>query len=345
MKPVTIKDIAKRLNISTSTVSRALADRWDVNPETRRAVLEMADQLHYKPNLISLGLRSNQSFSIGVIIPEFVNSFFAEVINGINSVLVANNYQVLICQSNESWETEKSNIRFLESRCVDGFLVSVSDDRANCDYFRALIEKGVPVVFFNRVCDEADAPEVIIDDRRWAFEATDHLIREGCRRIVHLTGPDNLSVSILRKAGYLDALAAHGIEAEESLIVPAGLFLEDGAAAAMKILAMEERPDGLFAITDPVAIGAMKTLRKRGVRIPEEIAVVGFSESPMAAIVEPELTSVEQPTFEIGAAAARILLEWLHEGAMPRRSRKVVIDASLNIRESSQRTAAARSGE
>lgn len=336
-KPATIKDIARELNLSTSTVSRALNDRWDINRETRDKVLEAAKKLNYKPNLMSLGLKRSQTYTIGVIIPEFVNSFFAEVINGINSVLQNQNYQLLICQSNESWEAEQNNIRFLESRYVDGYLVSVSHDAANREYYSGLLEKGTPLVFFNRICEGVAAPRVIVDDHKWAYEATEHLIRQGCRRIAHLKGPDNLSVTTHRLSGYLDAIKSYGLPMDDSLVVPSGIFLKDGEAAAARILQMPERPDGIFAVNDPAAIGAMRILKRNGVRIPEDMAVVGFSESPMATVIEPNLSSVAQPTFEIGASAARLILEWIQSERIPRTG-QIILDATLNIRESSLRS-------
>lgn len=334
LKPITIKDLAKELNLSPSTVSRALNDRWDVNQKTRQRVLEVAEKMNYRPNVMSLGLKRNQTFTVGVVIPEFVNSFFAEVINGIESVLHDHNYQLLICQSSESASIEKRNIEFMESRHVDGFLVSVSHQTQMADYYKSLIERGYPVVFFNRFCQDVKAPRVIVDDRKWAFAATEHLIRQGCKRIAHLEGPDNLSVSELRKEGYMDALTSYNIPVDESLIIPSGIFLEDGEAAARKILSLPRRPDGIFAVNDPAAIGAIKELKRHGISIPKEIAIVGFSESMMATIVEPNLTSVSQPTFEIGASSARLILEWMQIGRMPR-NLEIKLDASLNVRESS----------
>ena len=278
---VTIKDLAKELKISTSTVSRALCDKWDVNPETRKAVLELAEKWNYKPNPISLSLKQSQSMFIGVIVPEFVNSFFSEVIMGIQSVLNPEGYHVLIMQSNESHENELRNMKALEAQMVDGFLISVTQESENTSYFSDLIRNNFPVVFFNRISAELSAPHVVIDDYKWAFAAVEHLILE-----------------------------------------------------------MEKMPDGIFAVNDPVAIGAMKTLQKNKIRIPEDMAVVGFSESKEAFIVEPNLTSVEQPTFEMGRNAAQLLLEQIkhnvnNEDKML--SKSVILDAKLNIRESSLR--------
>ena len=336
-KPVTIIDIALELNFSPSTVSRALNDRWDVSAETRRKVLAKAEEMNYRPNVLSLGLKSNHTFTIGVIVPEFINSFFAEVINGINSVLQNQSYQILICQSNENSQTEKDNIRLLESRYVDGYLISVSHDTANREQYKALIDKGFPIVFFNRICSHIDVPSVVIDDRKYASIATEHLIRQGCRRIAYFMGPDNLMVSTDRKLGYLDALAANNIPVDESLLIPAGIFMEDGTAAAEKMLASGNIPDGIFTVNDPCAIGAMKVLKSAGYSIPDDVAVVGFSESQMATVIEPNLTSVKQPTFEIGASSARLLLEWIQTGRVPK-TRQLKLDASLNIRGSSLRS-------
>lgn len=335
---VTIKDLARELKISTSTVSRALCDKWDVNPETRKAVLELAGKWNYKPNPISLSLKQSQSMFIGVIVPEFVNSFFSEVMMGIQSVLNPEGYHVLIMQSNESPENELRNMQALEAQMVDGFLISVTRESENAGYFSDLIKSNFPLVFFNRISAQLNAPYVAIDDYKWAFAAVEHLIEQGCKRIVHLAGPDDLLIARKRKKGYMDALRKYGLPVGEALIIDCGIMMEKGIMAAYKILEMERMPDGIFAVNDPVAIGAMKILQKNKVRIPEEVAIAGFSESKAAFIVEPNLTSVEQPTFEMGRTAAQLLLEQIkhnirNEDKML--SKSILLDAKLNIRESS----------
>lgn len=336
---VTIKDIARELKISTSTVSRALADKWDVNPDTRKAVVELAERWNYHPNPMSLSLKQQQSMLIGVVIPEFINSFFPEVIMGIESVLRPKGYQVVISQSNESYENELENLKMLESKMVDAFLISVTKETKNIDYFNHLIEHQIPVVFFNRICPDLQAPAVVIDDYKWAFLAVEHLIKEGRKRIVHLSGQENLQLSKDRKQGYIDALKRHGIPVDERLIIPSGVMMEMGIMGAYRILELETLPDAVFAVNDPIAIGAMKTLQKQGIRIPEDIAVVGFTESKMALIVEPNLTTVEQPTFEMGKAAAELLLEQIKNVAEEKKVpfKRVVLDAKLNVRESSSK--------
>ena len=335
-KPVTIFDVAFALNLSPSTVSRAMNNRWDVSPETKRKVLAKAAEMNYRPNVLSLGLKGCQTYTVGVIVPEFETSFFAEVINGINSVLLAHNYQILICQSGEDSIMERNNLRLIESRFVDGYLVSVSHETANRDYYKSLVDKGFPLVFFNRICSGIDVPSVVVDDRKYAVMATEHLIRQGCRKIVHLAGPENLTVSKNRLQGYLEAMKAGNLPVEDSMVVPAGIFMDDGAEAVRRMLASGDIPDGIFAVNDPCAIGAMKELKKAGIPIPQRTAVVGFSESPMATIIEPNLSSIKQPTFEIGASSARLLLEWIQTGRMPQ-TRQVVLDAALNVRASSLR--------
>ena len=337
---VTIKDLAKELKISTSTVSRALCDKWDVNLETRKAVLDLAEKWNYKPNPISLSLKQSQSMFIGVIVPEFVNSFFSEVIMGIQSVLNPEGYHVLIMQSNESHENELRNMQALEAQMVDGFIISVTQESENVSYFSNLIENNFPVVFFNRICAHLSAPHVVIDDYRWAYLAVEHLIRQGCRRIVHLAGPADLLIAQKRKSGYIDALKQHGLPVDEHLIIDCGIMMEKGIMAAHDLLEMDKLPDAIFAVNDPVAIGAMKTLQKNHVRIPEDIAVVGFSESKEAFIVEPNLTSVEQPTFEMGRNAAQLLLEQIKHNSKNEDkmlSKSIILEAKLNIRESSMR--------
>jgi LacI family transcriptional regulator len=333
---ITIKDIARELSLSTSTVSRALADRWDVNPETRKAVLELAEKLNYKPNLLSVSLKQKQSFSVGVIVPEFINAFFPEVIMGIQAVMESEGYQLLISQSNESAEIELKNLKALEDRMVDGFIVSITKETKDMSYFRYLLENNIPVVFFNRVANHIPISRVIIDDYKWAFLSVEHLIEQGCKRIAHLKGPDNLDISHNRSKGYLDALDKYQLPYDKNLVIDCGVMMETGILGAMQLLKLPELPDGIFAINDPVAIGAMKVLKKNGIRIPEDIAIVGFTESKMAMIIEPNLTSVEQPTFEMGKAAAELLLEQIKTNCKIAQ-RTILLEAKLNIRESSQR--------
>lgn len=334
---VTIKDIARELGISKSTVSRALADRFDVKPETRKAVLEMAEKLKYRPNVMALNFMHQQTKIIGVVVPEFLNSFFPRMIIEIQRVCEQSGYNVLITQSNENPADELKNLNIMRSAMVDGLIVSVVHRNRNIEHFKQLQEDGIPIVFVNRASDLADTTQVTVDDEKMAFFAVEHLIYSGRRRILHLTGPAELKNTQERRTGYLNALAKHRIPCDEALMREGGIERETGYRAMQRCLQEGVVPDAVFAFNDPVAIGAMEAIKKSGYRIPQEMAVVGFSESRSALLIDPPLTSVAQPLSELGATAARLLLEKIEHPETP--PKKVILNASLNIRRSSDETA------
>lgn len=336
-RSATIKDIAKELNISTSTVSRALTDRWDVNVETRRQVLEVAKKLNYIPNPMAIRLLRKRSKIIGLVVPEFQNSFFPTIIIAIQKVLEKEGYQLLITQSNESSEDEEKNLHLLQNSMVEGILISVTKERENVSLYKEIIESGIPIVFFNRVCTEIDTSKVIIDDVKMAFFAVEHLIYSGRKRIAHFEGPKTLELSEKRKKGYIDALSKHKFPVDPSLIVPSGVMMEKGYEAMKNLIRQNNIPDAIFAFCDPVAIGVMKALKENGIRIPEDVAIVGFSESRSALLVEPNLTTVAQPLQEIGETAARLLIDEINNNIneQPVVHETVKLSACLNIRESS----------
>ncbi len=329
----TIKDIAKKLGVSTSTVSRALADRWDINPKTRELVLETARQMNYKPNPMAVMLHKNQTKTIGLIIPEFYNSFFPTVIDGIQNVLQKTGHKLLIMQSKESMETEQANIEFLEDSMVDGIILSVTQEGENVELYERLIERGIPIVFISRASMKVDAPRVMIDNYKMAYQAVEHLLLTGRRNIAYISGPVNLGVTHERTRGYKDALAKYGVEENPSLITPGGMVQEDGYEAAKALLDSSQEIDAIFGFNDHAAIGAMRYLKEAGKRIPDDIAVVGFSESHSALIVEPRLTSVAQPLTEMGERAAEIILD-LIDNRKPEKT-NVFLEAKLNVRGSS----------
>lgn len=329
----TIKDIADALGISKSTVSRALADRFDVNPETRKAVLEMAEKLHYKPNPNALNLQKKRSKIIGVVVPEFVNSFFPHIIMAIQKVFEEKGFRVLITQSNESAEVELKNLKLLESSMVEGIIISVAHNNTNTAYYKELLDSGMPLVFFNRICNEIDAPKVIIDDFKMSCLAVEHLILTGKRRIMHFKGPKDILSSADREKGYSYTLKKYGIEYDEKLVVNGGLTRDEGYRAMLKCLEEGIVPDALFAFNDQLAIGAMRAIKQKGYRIPQDIAVFGFSESQSAQLTEPPLSSVAQPLSEIGSTAANLLLEKIENPDTENRT--VVLPARLNLRASS----------
>lgn len=336
-KPATIKDIARELGISTSTVSRALSGSWDVKQETRELVRKMAEAMHYHPNPMAVGLITKKSRTIGLVVPELQNSFFSLIINGIQRILNEAGYQLLITQSDESAEIESRNLQLLKNNMVDGIIISTT---ANCEQneelYKELLNDGVPLVFFNRVCSRIEAPKVVINNVKMSFWAVEHLIYSGYKRIAHLSGPDDLSLTRERKAGYAQALRKHGMPVDPTLIVKAGIYRQDGEEAMKRMLDAGVMPDAVFAFNDPVAIGAMQQIKKRGLRIPEDIAMVGFSESRSALIVEPNLTTIAQPLIEMGEIAAQFILRQANGESVG--APVVELDAKLNIRESSRRS-------
>lgn len=326
----TIKDIAKALGISVATVSRALNGSHEIHPLTQERVLAKAKELRYKPNIQARNLLKRRSNMIGVVVPEFVTFFFPEIIIGIQEVVNKLGYQVLISQSNESSTLEARNVEMLEASMVEGMIVSVAKDCRNIDLYQRLINERMPVVFVNRVISELQASQVVIDDRKWAFKVTEHLIKCGYRRIAHLAGNNHLSVTKERMQGYMDALAAYGIETQEKLIMYVGVQQDRAKSGIDYLMNLKEKPDAIFAINDPIAVGCMLELKKRGIRVPEDIAIAGFSESPIGRIMD--LTSVFQPTIEIGRKAAELLLKQIKDYNAPVET--ITLDAKLNIRHS-----------
>lgn len=306
---VTIKDIARELGISPSTVSRALKDHPDISPETKKAVNELAEKLNYQPNVVALSLRQSKTNTIGVVIPEIVHFFFSTVISGIEDVAYKAGYNVILTQSNESFQREATDIKALFNSRVDGMLISLSRETTNFDHIEAMIAKGVSIVFFDRVYDNKNTSKVIVDDFSGAKEATLHLIDQGCKRIAHLEGPPNLEITKQRLEGYLEALKERNMPIDTNLIVscPQGT-IEEGRKATEKLLSMSPLPDGLFSTNDPAAMGAMQAIKGKGLNIPNDIAVVGFSNWLFCSLMDPPLSSVDQPGFEMGQEAAKLLI-------------------------------------
>lgn len=333
---ITIKDIAKKLNISIATVSRAFNDKSDIKIETKNLILTTAKEMGYRPNPMAKKLMQKRSLTIGIVVPEFSNSFFPEVIIGAQEILFEKGYQVLITQSNENFETELKNVKTLEDSMVDGIIISQSTETKNVDYYQNLIKTGFPIVFFNRVCNEITSSKVLFNDYKWAFLATEHLINQGYRKIYHLKGKESLSLTNDRMNGFLDAHAKHKLAVTREQIIPTGFTIDDGQRVANEIINSGKIPEAIFASNDPSAIGAMQVFKKNGYSIPKDIAFVGFTESKMGSIIEPQLTSVLQPAREIGKESARILIEQI-ENQANFKTKVTVLNGQLNTRESSNK--------
>ncbi|MBS1489280.1 MAG: LacI family DNA-binding transcriptional regulator [Bacteroidetes bacterium] len=307
---VTIKDIARELGISPSTVSRALKDHPDISVETKKAVNALAEKLNYQPNIVALNLRQKKTNTIGVIIPEIVHFFFSTVISGIEDVAYQAGYNVIITQSNESYEREMTDLKALFNSRVDGMLLSLSRETINFDHIESLISKGVPIVFYDRMYDSPHTSKVIVDDYAGAKEAVLHLIDQGWKKIAHLMAAPNLKISTDRLKGYEDAMQESGLKSNKEWVVEchSGTF-EEGKRATKKLLALPNPPDAIFANNDPMAMGAMMAIKDKGLKIPNDIAVVGFSNWFFGELLEPSLTTVDQPGFEMGQEAARLLIK------------------------------------
>ncbi|HAQ19207.1 MAG TPA: LacI family transcriptional regulator [Prolixibacteraceae bacterium] len=331
---ITIKDIARILGISPSTVSRALKDHPDINVGTKKAVNELAGKLKYQPNAVALSLKNSRSNTIGVIIPEIVHYFFSSVISGIEDVASRKGFTVIICQSNESYEREVANARTLLSHRVDGILVSISKETLTFGHFLDLQNSGIPLVFFDRIAPDINADQVIIDDMEASYKATRHLIETGCKRIAHFAGPQNLIIGKDRLQGYLNALTEVGIPVDNRLIVEADTF-ERARMAVIKMLDAGIIPDGIFAVNDLTAIGAMQTIQKRGYKIPAEISIVGFSDGYLSGITDPHLSSVDQHGYEMGTTAAEILFKRILSSEEEYIPEVKVLTADLIVRGSS----------
>ena len=332
--PITIKAIARMLGLSKSTVSRALTKQSDVNAETRRKVLELAQKLNYQPNSIALNLRQKRTKTLGVIIPETMNAFFSRAVGGIQKVAAREGYNVIVCQSNESTFTEKSSLESLISNHADGLLISVSRETANDEHFHTLIEKDIPVVLFDRICERLDTAQVVSNNFEIAFQATQHLIDEGCRRIAMLTGPLHLYISAKRLEGYKEALRKNEIAIEDSLIFT-DFKTDDIDAFVNRVTNMQPRPDAIFALNDMTAVEIMHGLKKSGLKIPGDVAVMGFNNERFGQFVEPSLSTIDLPAVQMGTAAAEMLFTQLRDPAQ--RGGKMLIKSKLVIRESTRR--------
>ncbi|WP_347839178.1 LacI family DNA-binding transcriptional regulator [uncultured Draconibacterium sp.] len=331
---VTIKDLARELNISASTVSRALKNHPDISAETKRAVNELAEKMNYQPNAVALSLKQRRSNTIGVIIPEIVHYFFSSVISGIEDVAYDAGFNVIICQSNERFEREVANAKTLLASRVDGVLVSISKETTSYKHLHNFANNNVPMVFYDRIVPDLIADQVIIDDFDASYRATKHLIDSGRERIVHLGGPMSLLIGKQRKEGYLKALAEAGIAVDEDLILESDSF-EKARMAIMKLINQKKKFDGVFATNDLTAIGAMQTIQKKGYKIPDEIAVVGFSDGRFSGITDPTLTSVDQHGYEMGTIATQMLLKRITAEVDDYPFETNVLNANLIVRGSS----------
>ena len=336
---VTIKDIAQQLKLSVSTVSRALRDSSEIKPATRQIVRELAAELRYSPNPIALSLKEKKSKIIGVIVPEIANNFCAATIAGIEDIAYSKGYHVIIFQSHERFEREVINTQLLMSRRVEGLIVSLSNETHSLTHIREIMEKGIPVVMFDRVSDEISTHKVVVNDYYGAYKATEHLIQEGYHRIAHLTISEFLSITQKRMNGYSDALKKYDLPVRNEWIVHCNFDFPEIERSIRKLFSGPDKPNAILASVERLAITCMSVLKEMNLRIPEDVALVGFSDNPINHLLAPSLTSIRQPTFDIGQQAAELLLNLIENKSGSPRFKTVQLETSLDIQASSQRTA------
>jgi DNA-binding LacI/PurR family transcriptional regulator len=329
-KHTTIIDIAKRLGISPSTVSRALSDHPDIKIETKEQVKRIAKELQYSLNPIAQSLKSNRTTTIGVIVSEIKHDFFSSAISGIEEVAYQSGYTIILCQSNENFEREVVNTNMLMHHRVAGVLVSISQNTKSGDHFRDFIKRRIPLVFFDRVCEDVVASKVVIDDYKSAFEAVSFLIGKGYKRIAHFGGPKELDICKKRWSGYIDALKQAGISLQNGFVRYGGMHEQDGYASMDSLLKEKLIPNAIFAVNDPVAIGAFQRIKEASLKIPDDVAIMGFSNNKITSLVEPQLTTVDQPSFEMEKKSAEILIDIIEDRVIEPMT--WVLDTKLIIR-------------
>lgn len=308
---ITITDIAKELNITAATVSRALNNHPAISEETKQKVAEVAFRLNYKANKIASSLRSGKSYAIGVLIPSAEINFFGSVIHGIEQMANIHGYNVLIYQTNELKEYEKKGIETFLSARVDGILVSIAKESTDYDHLAAIKRRGVPVIFFDRVIDDADISSVAVNDYKGAFLATEHLVHQGYKKIGHISGPQHIKIFRDRLKGYTGALKAYGLPVDEELIFSGNVSINAGKEAIRHFFAREHRPDAVFAVEDFTALGALKALKEQNIKIPEEFGVVGFANELFGEHITPSLSTIDQQTVTMGKESFKLLLNMI----------------------------------
>lgn len=334
-KDITIYDLAVKLNISPATVSRGLKDHPAINKVTKKKIFDLAEEMGYRSNHFARNLRQQRTNTIGVIVPRLSSMFTATVISGIENVATKAGFNLIISQSLELFTKEVANAKTMFNNRVDGLLVSLAYDTENIDHFEVFFNKNIPLIFFDRVAQHQNCTNIIIDNRKAAFEATKHLIDEGCKRILHITAPSKQNVYMERMQGYKDALALHKIKFKEEFIFKGDLSQEAGAEVAEMIMKLSPRPDGVFAANDSAAVGCMMALKKAGIRIPEDIAFAGFNNDPISQVIEPNLTTINYHGYEMGEAAAQNLINHLKGVSTINTTNTIVLRSELIVRASS----------
>jgi len=333
MDNVNLKMLAEELNLAVSTVSRALRDSHEISQETKDRVKALAAKLGFQPNPHASSLRQNKSKTIAVIIPEIQNNFFSQVLNGVEDVAQLKGYHVLIYLTHEDHVREKDVLHVLKNGRVDGLMISVSNTTVSFEHLRAYQEVGMPLVFFDRVCEKMEAPRVTTDDAEASFKATEHLVKAGCRKIAFLSLSENLSISQRRKSGYQKALAKHGLACNE-LIVECGTDDVLNREKIGELLRQEQKPDGVFAAVEKFALNTYEVCHELNICIPQQLKIISFSNLLAAALFNPPLSTVFQPAYEIGKEGASVLFKIIEKKMILPGERKIIIPSYIIERKS-----------
>jgi LacI family transcriptional regulator len=333
----TIHDIAKKLNIAASTVSRALNNNPIISESTRKLIEKTAKEMGYRPNIMAANFRTKRSNTIGVILPLINRHFFSSVISGIEEVAYNRGFAVTISQSNDNFEKEEKIAQTLFSNRVDGIIVSIGMQTKTFDHLKLFSERKVPLVFFDRVVEEIEADKIVVDDYRGGLKATEHLIEQGGIRIAHIGGPLNVKIYQDRLSGFKDAMQKAGLAVEKSMLIHNSLTRTDGTNAIKKLWQNKIKPDAIFCANDTTALSAIIYFRQKGIKVPDDILIVGFSNEPFSEVVTPSISTIRQPGFEMGRKAADLLIRQIKLKDKPNRFQTFVMPTELIIRESSVR--------
>jgi LacI family transcriptional regulator len=332
---ITIHDIARELKVSASTVSRALQNHPRISESTRQAVQKVADRYNYQPNVVASSLRSGKSKTVGVIIPRINRNFFANVIGGLEESLAASGYHTMICQTHEVYANEVLAIQTLIHARVDAIMLSVSMETRNTEHIKVLMERGIPLFFFDRVVDELDTGAVLVDDKLGAYLSVKHLLEQGYRRILHVAGADHINVYRERKQGYLQAMEEAGIQVPDDWILEHPLVVEGGESAFNRGMELSPQPDAFFCAGDYAALGVLQAAKGRGIRVPHDLGITGFANEPFTAYLDPSLTTVDQKGGEMGKMVAEMFLQCEHQAKANLNCERKILEPKLIVRNSS----------
>ena len=330
---ISLKDLAKELGVSISTVSRALKNHPDISPEMTQKIQKLALAKNYSPNPLAMGLLRQQTKMIGVIVPDINTHFYSSIISGIEKVAKEKGFFIVISSSSESMEKEIESVENLLKSRVEGFIVCLSQETNDYSHFEKLVNNEIPLVFFDRICESLNVPAVLANGEEATKKIIRHFYQNGCRKIAYISGPEHLNISQNRITGYLNGLKECGLAHDEKLVIHCNLSIKEAKKATQKLLELKHKPDAIFGINDTVAFAAMIEVKKHGLKIPDDISLAGFTDEFHSTVVDPPLTSVSHPTFQMGEEAAKLFFESLKKGSNI--NKRVMLPIDLVVRKSS----------